>query len=441
MKLKSLLLFPAVALGLQVSAQTWVVDSVQMGPNYGNDVYYSLKNDSVGAAVNTNWHLGFEMVPGGPGFGGVSIIANHVQGAVKAYSLHKTASSFNSLTFPADTLTRTALNNSDSSWDWGALNVNASGNVFDYGWGQYNSTTHYVEGDSLYMLSVGNGPSTKYYKMTISHYHSFPLTDIYYAFRIAELDGSNEILDTVRRMGYENKNFAYYNITTNSVLNREPDRKTWDVLFTRYTEYIAMGPGPKVAYPVAGVLSNIGVMVAEARKMDADTVKYPWRTFNKNMSEIGSDWKVFNNTTFQYEYDTVSYFVKTIVDTAVYQIKFSKFESGSGPAGTGKFVFAKRMVSFPASVGNLSKHIARHSIVPNPASSETSLVLESNEAVATARFTVTDITGKVIVNTTTSLQKGLNALQVNTSNYTAGTYFVTISNGAWTVTEKLVVQH
>lgn len=437
MKLKSLLLFPVVALGLQVNAQTWVADSVHMGAGYSNDVYYSLKNDSVGAAVNTNWHLGFEMVPGGPGYGGVSIIANHVQGAVKVYSLHKTASSFGTLTFPADTLTRTALNNADSSWDWGAFNVNTTGTPFDYGWGQYNPTTHYVDGDSLYMLSVGNGSATKYYKMTVSHYHSFPTTDIYYAFRIAELDGSNEHQDTVRRTGYENKNFAYFNITTNSVLNREPDRKTWDILFTRYMEYVTPpGGGAKVPYPVAGVLSNMGVTVAEARKMNPDTATYGWRTYNKNMSEIGSDWKVFNNTTFQYEYDTVSYFVKAIVDTAVYQIKFTSFSSS-----TGKFVFAKRIVAFPASVGQVSNYITRHSMVPNPASNEASLLLESNEAVATARFMVTDITGKVIVNTTTALNKGLNALRVNTSNYTAGTYFVTISNGAWTVTEKLVVQH
>ena len=433
MKLKSLLLFPVVALGLQTNAQTWVADSVQMGPGYGNDVYYSLKNDSVGAAVNTNWHLGFEMIPA---YGSVAIIANHVQGAVKVYSLHKTVSSFNTLTFPADTLTRTQLTNTDTSWDWGALNMNTSGVVFDYGWGKYNPTTHYVEGDSLYMLSVGNGPATKYYKMLVNLYHSTPTTDIYYAFRIAELDGSNEYLDTVRKAGYENKNFAYFNITTNSIFNREPDRETWDVLFTRYMEYVTPpGGGAKVPYPVSGVLSNIGVTVAEARKMNPDTATHGWRTYNRSINEIGSDWKVFNNTTFQYEYDTVSYFVKA-TDAAIYQIKFTSFSSS-----TGKFVFAKRMVAFPASVGQVSNYIARHSIVPNPASNEASLLLESNEAVATARFMVTDITGKVMVNTTTALNKGLNALQVNTSNYTAGTYFVTISNGAWTVTEKLVVQH
>lgn len=437
MKFRALLFSVATLWGMHATAQTWVIDSVQMGPNYANDVYYSMKNDSVDAAASNNWHLGFEMVPA---YGNVGIIANHVQGAVKTYSLHKAAGSFNTLTFPADTLTKTELHNTDTSWHWGALNANTSGGVFNYGWGEYNPITHHVDGDSLYMLTVGTGPATKYYKMTVSHYHSIPAADIYYAFRIAELNGSNEYLDTIRRTGYENKNFAYFNINTNSFFNREPDRKTWDILFTRYIEYVAPpGGGSKTPYPVAGVLANMGVTVAEARKVDADTATYHWRTFNRNMSEVGSDWKVFNNTTMQYEYDTVSYFVRTM-DTAVYQIRFSKFESGSGPAGTGKFVFAKRMVAFPASVGEVSKYITRHSIVPNPASNEASLLLESNEAVTTAKFIVTDITGKVIVNTTTSLNKGINALQINTSNYTAGTYFITISCADWKVTEKLSVQ-
>ena len=63
MKLKSLLFIGASVLGLNASAQTWVADSVEMGASYANDVYYSLKNDSVFAAPNNNWHLAFQTLP------------------------------------------------------------------------------------------------------------------------------------------------------------------------------------------------------------------------------------------------------------------------------------------------------------------------------------------------------------------------------------------
>ncbi len=124
----------AVAMSFQSQAQ-WVTDSVTMGAGYANDIYYSMSGGAQGSPVsNTNWHLGFEMIPGGPGFGGVSIIANHTQGAVKVYSLHLTGSGkFGSL-LPADTMVKTLLYNSDTSWDWGAFNMNSSGSMFDYGW-------------------------------------------------------------------------------------------------------------------------------------------------------------------------------------------------------------------------------------------------------------------------------------------------------------------
>ncbi len=436
MKLKTLLLSAVTLFGLQSYAQstTWVADSVQMSAGYANDVFYSMKNGSVGSPVsNANWHLGFEMIPGGPGFGGVSVIANHVQGGVKVYSLHLPASAKFAGLLPSDTMNKTLLINADSSWDWGAFNVNSSGVVFDYGWGTYSSTSHFVDGDSLYLVYAGGNV----YKMTISHYHSFPATGIYYAFHVAKFDNSGDYNDTIRKSpNFMNDNFGYFDLVNNTVVDREPDNRTWDVVFTRYMEYINAGPGPLQPYPVMGVLSNNGVMVADVRNVNPDTATFGSRTFSKNMHEIGSDWKAFNMTTFTYDLDTTAtFFVKTIVDTgAIYQIKFTGFTSSIGKA-----VFAKRIVQFPLSVEAVEK-ITAHTLVPNPANNNADLVIEAKQT-ANARLLVTDITGKVLQNTPVSLNTGLNALRINTANYAPGTYVVNVTDGNWKITEKLAVQH
>jgi len=441
------LLFSAVTLfSLQANAQTsaWVADSVQMSSGYANDVFYSLKNGAVGSPVsNTNWHLGFEMIPGGPGFGGVSIIANHVQDTVNIYSLHTTATAkFASLSF-ADTVGKTILYNADSSWDWGAFNVNTSNALFDYGWGKYNSTSHMVDGDSLYMLTIGTGANTKYYKMTISHYESYPTANIYYAFHIASFDNTIDHQDTIRKSpSFTSKNFGYFDVINNTVVDREPDQKTWDVVFTRYIENVpAPPPATGLApYPVTGVLSNVGVQVADVRGVDADTTRFNGRTFTHKMCEIGSDWKEFimpSSAPPYWQLDTTAtFFVKTIVDTgAIYQIKFTGFTSSLGKA-----VFAKRIVQFPANVHDVNNIVTAHTLVPNPATTNADLVINTKEA-ADARFIVTDITGKVMQNTPVKLNSGLNALRINTVNYAAGTYIVTVTNGSWKINEKLIVQH
>src|SRR4051812_19039713 len=131
MKLRSLLFITMIAAGLQTSAQTWVYDSVQMGSpvgappiSYPTDIYYSLATGKVSQDSNFKWHLGFEMLPAvGPG-SGVGIFANHVQGKVSVFSVHKQASTNFTSYSASDTAgaLSTPLYNSDSNWNYGAFN-------------------------------------------------------------------------------------------------------------------------------------------------------------------------------------------------------------------------------------------------------------------------------------------------------------------------------
>ena len=52
----------------------------------------------------------------------------------------------------------------------------------------------------------------------------------------ANLDGTDEVSETVVCSDYTDKNFLYYSLHTGEVIDREPAAASWDILFTKYSE-------------------------------------------------------------------------------------------------------------------------------------------------------------------------------------------------------------
>lgn len=448
MKLKFTLLFIATAFAFSSNAQTaWVEDSVSMGAqvnppagaSYPEDVFYSMKNGQQKATSNLNWHIGFQMTPPGP-TGNVSIIANHAQTGMQVYSLHMSASSKFTSLVAADTvgLTSDQLYNADTSWNWGAFNKNTSGNIIDYGWGIYNQMDHNVYGDTLYLVKVGG----EAYKVWPQMYVSTPADSVQYRMRIAKFDGSEDT--TIRvyvKPNFQNRLFAYYDIENKVLIDREPNRDSWDVVFTRFIDWVpAPGGGPLVPYPVMGVLSNIGVKVADVRNVDPDTTMYQNYMEDKDADQIGSDWKNFNMsaTPPRWEWDTTAtFFVHSTHSMEIHQVVFTRFDGAS----TGKTVFKKRKVGDVVSVNDIENNISRYSIVPNPTTSKVNVLLDAKEYTDNAMIVVSDITGRVVMTNTVVLNKGLNALGFDMVSYPAGTYIITVAGEGWKVSDRMVVQH
>ena len=437
MRLKTILFAGAVALSItNVKAQGWVEDTITMGPGYGNDVFYSMKNDEAKVSQNNDWHIAFQMTPPGP-YGNVSIIANHVQGGVKVYSTHLQAST--NFTAVIDSTGYTGSNkelyNSDESWNFGAFNQMASSsNPFDYSWGMYDLNTHEVNGDSLYLVAIPNAV----YKVWVQRYDSAPADSVHYRFRIAKIDGSEDTtIKIYRKPNYTDRLFAYYNIATKTVIDREPSRAAWDILFTRYIEYIM----PNMPYPVMGVLSNFDVTVAHKYPvLENDTLGYAGYGYSDILKATGSNWKTFDNTTMQWTLaDSNYYFIKTKNTGEYYQLQFQGF----GGSGNGKVMFRKRYLGVynPLSVATANAPLSTYKLVPNPAANDVSILIDTKEAVDNARLMVTDFTGRLVYNNVVNVKNGLNAYTINTSALAAGAYIVTLTNGSWKVAEKLVVQH
>lgn len=436
MKSKFTLTLAALFTGFCANAQVWVADSVTMGPGYMNDVYYSFSNGTAKVEPNRNWDLAFQVIPQGGPSSNVAIFANHVQDTVSVYSLHLQASTHFTSLSASDTIGRTGsqLYNSDTTWATGAFNRMNGSNPFDFSWGVYDMTTHTVNGDSLYLIKLNQTP----YKVWIQKYNSTPQDSIYYQFRIAQFDGTGDTTIRVyRKNGFTDRVFAYYNARTRTIVDREPARAAWDVNFTRYIEFISAGPGPLTPYAVMGALSNLNVTVADIRNVDPDTCTLAGKVFTTAINTIGSDWKTFTPPGGPWVIDPqTTYFIKTA--SQYYQLQFTGF----GGAGNGKVVFRKRfMGNVPVGVGHINNTVSAFLLAPNPAGNRTQVLIDAVEAASGAQLLISDISGRLVQRLPLDIRKGLNGFELNTGNFTAGTYLLTVTNGNWKLNSKLIVQH
>ena len=92
-------------------------------------------------------------------------------------------------------------------------------------------------------------------------------------------------------------------------MDREPSLSDWDITFTRY-----ITPVQGMPYSVTGVLSNIGIQIAQADNIANPLLytDYVSHNFENEMNSIGYDWKQFSGS-----YVIVpnrSYFIKNYQD-------------------------------------------------------------------------------------------------------------------------------
>ena len=147
-----------------IQAQPWIKDSLVMGAGQTNDVFYHLGTGLVKTESNQNWVLALSN-QGGQKAG----IYTNTRNGIMCFNPHKSVTDWATITL-ADTITANKQYNQDSCWYLGALNANADGTPFDYGWGSYvGSPSHNVVGDSIYIIRQG----TNYIKLRIDSLGGF----------------------------------------------------------------------------------------------------------------------------------------------------------------------------------------------------------------------------------------------------------------------------
>lgn len=413
----------AAAFSTAAFAQNPVTDSIQSGPNYANEVYYSLKDGKVKEAPASEWQLAFSI-----GNFNVAVRTNSAatNGGVTLYEMPGTDTT-KWTTFDTTGLSTWATPaNSDIDWQIGALNQ--SGNeLSDYGWGEYNSSDHVIYGHRLYLAVVKSGSTMLYKKLWVVNKKMGT-----WNVRFANLDGSEQNEVSIASSTYSTKNFVYLSLVNGTVIDREPAKDAWDFILTRYVGDIGGG----TFYPVYGILTNAGIKTAEVRgKEETTTTLSDSGSFSSNISVIGSDWKnmMLNGVT-----DSLSFFVKDI-DGDFWKLVFTYIESGSTSSGkNGKVIFNKTNVTpTPTGIATIGNDVKGFAVYPNPANDVVNVLFDVEQANST--ISISDLSGRTLFTQNVN-GTGFQNTTVNLSSFAKGIYLVSVTNGTSRSVQKVAVQ-
>ena len=379
-----------------------------------NDVYYSFSNGEVASVDRTTWDIGFTTA----GFD-ASIIINESAGVELFPYYQLDTTEWDNI----DTTGKMWANayNSEETWSEGAF-ANLGTSHPDYGWGTYNSMNHNINGTKIFILKNKSGD---YQQIMISQLNVSGLFTV----KIGDIGGANSSYFTIDKKdaAYAAKNFILYNTESLSVVNSEPDSDSWDLLFTKYTTLIQAGPN-LVAYTVGGIKVNVDYEVAERSGVATSSNDTSSLTWSTEITEIGSDWKVFNNNTFEYDItEDLTYFVRT-AEGAVWKIYFTEYVGG---AEAGYYFNIENIVG-GASVK--TNRVLLSSVYPNP--SNGSFTVENNDD-DVASLSIINLYGAEVYSNTV-LPK--TTLQVNQKELAKGVYTLLLTSEKAQASQKIIIE-
>lgn len=395
-----------------------VSDTISMGPGYAGDVFYSLQNGLVKSEPRNNWDLAFYTVRWSAG-----VMINDGMGAVLYTYPNSDTTGWQSMDV-TDIESWKPLYNSDTIWEEGAFNVNSLDHP-DYGWGVYNMVTHDVVGDSIFVLKLADGTLKKVW---IQRKNSTANT---YYFKYANIDGSDEVVEVLNVNDFSERHFIYYSITDQEVIDREPPKESWDILFSRFMGTTFDNEGNPSRYPVVGVLNNPMAGANRFQPVGQDFEDWNSSPMIYERAAIGHDWKQFDMELFQWVLaDDLAFFVKTVQED-VYKLTFDYF----GGTSTGKTGFQKTAVSL-ASVGQDIENLNGMKVSPNPASEQIVVRLEEHLSTSVT-LKIFNQTGSLVHTQVINPLKS--TINISLENFRNGLYVILIDTGKEQLRDKFVV--
>jgi hypothetical protein len=419
MKTKASITLLSVLSFLFTQAQTTVSDFVVLGSQYANQSFYSLANGEKAKVSNTNWDLQF-----GTAQRSAMVRINDAKN-IQAYALaNPDTANWNSI----DTIGMYRLYDSDTSWEFGALNNIGTLQHPDYGCLYYTGVGQLV-GHRLFVLKLNNGEWKKIWIKSLDFY--------VFTILISDLDNSNEQTITIDKALYNTKNHFYYNLENLEVVDTQPDAEEWDLVFRKYYAIDSLTGLPFNV--VTGTWSNRGVEIAEARGVDVNALDSDsGYTYSSLLNTIGFDWKEYDydNAVFVLDQER-AYFVKS-VSGDIYKLVFTGFAGSS----TGRIEFDKTNLSESVAsvINTANSNINTLSLYPNPAQN-TANILVSLKQQGDIHLSVYDVSGKEILSKRTSASAGLNNFYLETNILKNGFYSVKINDGKNELSQQLLVAH
>ncbi|MEM8583116.1 MAG: HmuY family protein [Bacteroidota bacterium] len=423
-------LYLSALFAFSFSLQAQVVERVvTMEPTYVNQVFFDIETGATTSIAQDSWDIAFDVSQLGTG-----IVLN--EGAPRSSSppallaYMPGSNDFDAVTSePTDDQ---LIFNDESSWsNGGAFNLVSDSEVLeDVGWGLYDDMTETVSGTRVFIIELRDGSFRKI--------EFTSLAAGVYSGRHANLDGSDEITFSINKSDYAGKRLAYYKLTTNQVMDLEPEE--WDIKFTRYFQIATQG-GVTQQYPFTGILHNdMSVQVAEARDVNVETVDFNDYTddFSDDIYIIGDDWKGLDGFTF-FIIEDLCYFIRSLDDDNVYKLIFEDFTGSL----QGETSFITENVGVLSAVSDLPSALSSASIFPNPAFDQADLVVDLANALPNngeAQLTIFDKLGRQLSEELVELRPGVNQFDLPVGSLISGHYLVRLNWGTEQFTQSLFIR-
>ncbi len=279
---------------------------VNMDGTYKYQVFYSLQtNSAVGQNLKIMWDLGFETTADG-----YHVVLN----SAKSMFAMKTGKTVFADVAASDT-TGFAEH---KTWDA------PHGDVDSTALGDWRASK------PVYIIDLGfdeMGRPQGFRKLQLTG-----MDNSSYTIRFSKLDGSGDTTMTIAKDTMVN--MVSLSMLTKQVVQVEPPKHTWDIVFTQYT-YIFWGEIPVTPYLVTGVILNrynTRAVLDSTNKFDAITYgNISGYSFIPDISAIGYDWKAYNGST--YAIRTRNSYVIRDQRGVYYKLHFTGFYNNSGIKG------------------------------------------------------------------------------------------------------------
>lgn len=282
-------------------------NQINMQSDYRKQIFYSLNNNiAIKENIKTDWDLGFES-------------------STEGWRIILNTSTYSSVSKTTNSNFEESISINNLSWQW----ENPTGIIEGTAIGDHRNE------NAIYIINRGyqiNGNEAGYKKFMIES-----TNNEYYIIKYSNLDNTNS--NTIQITKDNSKNFQYLSFNNNEIINIEPNKEEWDLLFTQYT-HLYNDPDLPPSYLVTGVLTNYlnDVLVSKDTINtfeDIDYSKIESYTFSNKQNEIGYDWKMYTDN--EYVINTnLTYIIKD-VSNRYFKMRFIDFYNSYGEKGYPSF--------------------------------------------------------------------------------------------------------
>lgn len=427
--MKKLLLAATMLTGMFAMAQEGYTQvTVQMQPAYANQVFYKFSTNTQTPVAAASWDLSFEKAVGQMGMGAIRV--NDGKG-IRVFQAAASEAGYATVDVAQES-TWTELYNSHLTWAEGAFDNanNPTPGPLNFGWGNYNTSSHHVEGVMVFVLKIG----ADYKKIFIDDFNPY---NGEMTFKYSSWNGTAWSADEIKVVDTDasaTNRFTHFSLTTNDVVTVTPADTEWDMVFRKYYAPVT-AMGQTAMYNVTGALQSPLVtvaQVAETGNTDATPTLPAAAAYSAEINTIGDDWKAFTGGAYVIN-PANTYYVKH-TDGNIYRMYFTAF---SGTAA-GTLSFNYKNVSSTAGMEDFDKNA--FGFYPNPSVNKNiTLIYDLQNGAAKNTVSIYSMTGAKVFETELAAD-GFNAKEINLSNLTSGMYIVTLESGKNTVSKKLVIQ-